>query len=609
MGKIERTRPHPRLRAKVILLLLLAADCLCLPVARPARAEQPCDLARIAELPMENYGERGPVVPIRIAGQMRRILLDTGGFVSILDPSVIPGHRGNPTSTTGVLGLGGVPLTRTVRLDSVELGPAIRKNIDFLVGPPAYAGVDGTLGVDVLKGTDLELDPVKGTASLFVPAHCGRGVVHWPHTDDTAVPFIMDPEDQHIFLTVKLNGQEINAMVDTGSADSFVRMSEATSLFRLSEPSPGMQLAGMDLSKSGTPQNYYRYRFSSLELGSLKLDDPWMIVAPSLKVDMIIGMHQLHRFHLYFAFGQRTLYATSAGPAGDGPDPAARTRAQDLVENARAARETGDLVSAQAAVEDAVMADPSYAAAYDERARLHLAREERQLARSDLTTAVRLDPHDIDAYRALAGVDLEAGDAEKAQAEVAQAIRDNQENPSALFLRATLASAGGRHEDALRDAEAAIALAPMRPQSYLSRSELYATAGDYENAYADVDHALTLRPKQPGALGDRCRLGALLGRLDDALDDCDDAIRLRPGSASFLDSRAFVQFRRGRFDKALADYDAALSIAPQAASSLYGRGLVKQRTRDTTAAADLEAAKKIDPNIESHFASSGKSEW
>ena len=91
LGKIER----PRLRGKTILLL--AAGCLCPAEAQPARAEQPCHLNRIAELPMENHGERGPVVPVRIAGQIRRILLDTGGFVSILDPSVIPGHRGHPT--------------------------------------------------------------------------------------------------------------------------------------------------------------------------------------------------------------------------------------------------------------------------------------------------------------------------------------------------------------------------------------------------------------------------------------------------------------------------------------------------------------------------------
>lgn len=608
MGIIERTRPHSRLRAKVFLLPLLAEGCLCAAGVQPARAEPPCNITRIAEFPMENHGERGPIVPVRIAGQMRRILLDTGGFASILDPSVIPGHRGHPTTTIGVLGLGGLALTKSVRLDSVEFGSAMPRNVDFLVGPPAYAGVDGTLGADVLKDTDLELDPVKGTASLFAPAHCGRGVIHWPHTDDTAMPFIMDPEDQHIFMTVKLNGQEINAMVDTGSPDSFVRLSEVASLLRLSETSPGMLPAGVGVSNSGTPQNYYRYRFSSLELGGLKLDDSWMIIAPSLKVDMIIGMHQLHRLHLYFAFAERTLYATSAGQAGAGPDPAVRVRAQDLAETARAARETGDLVSAQAAIDDAVATDPSYAPAYDERAQLHLAREEQRLAESDFATAVRLDPHDIDAYRALTGLDLKAGDIDRAQAEVEQAIRDNPGDPPALFLRAILESAGARHEDALRDAGAAIALAPMRPQSYLSRSELYAAAGDYEKAYADVDRALTLRPRLPSALNDRCWYGALLDRLDGALDDCDDAIRLIPQSAAFLDSRAFVQFRRGRFEKALADYDAALSIAPKTASSLYGRGLVKRRTGDTTAAADLEAAKAIDPNIESHFASSGKGE-
>jgi tetratricopeptide (TPR) repeat protein len=601
-------RPPSRLRATAIAMML--AGC-CLANAGPARAgptnaSQVCDLTRIAELPMENQGERGPIVPVRIEGRMRRILLDTGGFASILDPSVIPGHSGHATSIPGILGLGGELLNKSAHIDSVELGQAPPKSVDFLVGPPTYAGVDGTLGADVLKSLDLELDPVRGTASLFAPAHCGRGVIYWPHADETALPFILDPEDQHIFMTVKLNGQEINAMIDTGSPDSFVRTSEAANLFGLSETSPGMQPAGTGMSKRGTPQNYYRYRFSSLELGDLKLDDPWMIVAPSLRVDMIVGMHQLHRLHLYFAFAERTLYATSAGPAGasggNGPDPAARTQAEDLAENARAARETGDLVSAQAAIDAAVAADPSYAAAYDERARLHLAREERQLAGSDLEAAIRLDPHDIDAYRALAGLDLQAGDADKARAEVARAIRDNQDDPAALFLRATLTSAAGQYADALGDADAAIALAPMRPQSYLSRSELYAAAGDYEKAYADVDRALKLRPKQPHALGERCRLGALLGRLDDALDDCDDAIRLRPGSAAFLDSRAFVQFRRGRFDQALADYDAALGIAPKAASSLYGRGLVKQRRGDNSAAADMEAAKAIDPDIEGHFA-------
>jgi tetratricopeptide (TPR) repeat protein len=602
MGTVGRTRALLPVRAKAIPGLLPAAVC-CLWLAGEGhpRAEQACDLTRIAELPMENHGERGPIVPVRIEGRTRKLLLDTGGFSSILDPSVIRNRRALGTSMQGVLGLGSEPLTRSVQFDSIELGQATLKRVDFLVGPPSYGNVDGTIGADILRGFDVELDPVKGTASLFAQSRCGRGAIYWAHEDETAVPFILDPEDQHIFMNIQLDGKDIRAMVDTGSPDSLVSMTAARSLLGLDENSPGMESAWIGVSRRGKPENYYRYRFSSLALGGLRLDSPWMVVAPSMQVDMIVGIHQLHMLHLYFAFGEHMLYATTAGPGGDGPDPAVRTKAEDLVENARTAREKDDLVSAEAAVEHAIAIDRTYAAAYGERARIHLAREERQLARSDLETAVRLDPRDVEAWRAMTALDIDAGDAEKARADVEQAIRDNPSDPAALFLRATVESVAARHEDALRDADAAVAMAPMRPQSYLSRSTFYASAGDYAKAYADVDRALRLRPNLPRALNDRCWFGALMGKLDDALDDCDEAVRLRPKSASFLDSRAFVQLKRGRFDKALSDYDAALVIAPRAASSLYGRGLVKQQKGDVTAAADIEAAKAIDPDIESHF--------
>lgn len=602
MSSVRRTRSPLRSGVKMISVpLLTAVYFLCLSSAGLARTDQACNLTRIAELPMEEHGERGPIVPVRIEGQTRKLLLDTGGFSSILDPSFIQGHRGHAVSMQGVLGLGSEPLTKSVRVESIELGPAVLKNVDFFVAPPSYGEIDGTIGANILQGFDVELDPVKGTVSLFMHADCESGLAYWPHGEEIVVPFTFDPEDRHIFMMVRLDGQDVRAMIDTGSPDSFVSMNEAASLFGLDENSPGMQPAGIGVSKRGKPLNYYRYRFSSLALGGLMLDHPWMIVAPTMGPDMIVGMHQLHMLHLYFAFGQRKLYATSAGRAGNGPDPTVRTNSEDLVETAEAARLSGDLVSAEAAVDHAIMVDPSYAAAYYERARLHLAREERDLAKSDLEASVRLDPHAIDAWRALVALDLDAGDVERAEAEVEQAIRDNQDDPSALFLRATLASARGRHEDALRDADAAIAIAPMRPQSYLSRSQLYASAGDYVNAYADVDRALELRPNLPPALIDRCRFGAILGKLDKALDDCDDAVRLRPKSAAFLDTRAFVQFRRGRLDAALADYDAALLIAPKAASALYSRGLVKQQMGNQTAATDIEAAKAIDPDIESHF--------
>ncbi len=69
-----------------------------------------------------------------------------------------------------------------------------------------------------------------------------------------------------------------------------------------------------------------------------------------------------------------------------------------------------------------------------------------------------------------------------------------------------------------------------------------------------------------------------------------------------MDSRAFVQLRAGRLDLAVADYTAALDLNPREASSLYGRGLAKQQKGDAAgAAADIAAARAIDPAIADHF--------
>jgi hypothetical protein len=56
---------------------------------------------------------------------------------------------------------------------------------------------------------------------------------------------------------------------------------------------------------------------------------------------------------------------------------------------------------------------------------------------------------------------------------------------------------------------------------------------------------------------------------------------------------------------ALADYNAALALNPSKASSLYGRGIARQMQGDTTADADLAAAKAIQPGIAEQFSKWG----
>ena len=50
------------------------------------------------------------------------------------------------------------------------------------------------------------------------------------------------------------------------------------------------------------------------QLSGIAFDGPWLALSQnSLEpgVDLILGMRQLRRLHLYFAFGERKLYATA----------------------------------------------------------------------------------------------------------------------------------------------------------------------------------------------------------------------------------------------------------------------------------------------------------
>ena len=58
----------------------------------------------------------------------------------------------------------------------------------------------------------------------------------------------------------------------------------------------------------------------------------------------------------------------------------------------------------------------------------------------------------------------------------------------------------------------------------------------------------------------------------------------------------------GEFDAAIADYEAGLRLdPPNKADFLYGRGLAKEKKGDAGGAADIAAAKAINPHIAEDF--------
>jgi Tfp pilus assembly protein PilF len=578
-----------------------------------------CDLGRYLEAPMLPDSNYSPIISIGIDGQPRKFLLDTGGFWSLISPNVITAYKPVAAPISGRLGLQGLPLDKSVKIHDLQLGNTVFHGVDFFVTPPSYGLDDGTLGANWLQNFDVEIDPVKNTASFFSHDHCEGQVTYWPHQDLAVIPFKSDRIQNQVTLSLTLGGKEVTAMLDTGSSESVLSLRAAKRILGLTPDSPGMQSVSSTIDRGGHSHAVYRYQIPSLEVGDIAFKNPWIMIADMADggPDMLLGMHQLHALHLFFAYQERKLYITSAhgdiaartaageklaGPATAVSDPLARVNAANLREEAFAALKQNDRDTALARIESAIATDPGYSDGYVTRADIHAMRGERDLALKDYDRALAIDPGNLDVYVDRAQMEWQTGDKARALADVGQALQRDPAYIRGYEERAGFEIASNDRDKALADASEIVRIAPADMKSYQFRAQVYVGGGDYTHAYDDETAARKLNPKSTAVLNSRCWFGAVLGRLDDALDDCDEALNIAPDNPAILDSRAFVRFKKGQLDRALNDYDAALKIKPKMSSSLYGRGLVKQQKGDKAGGdADIAAAQEIDPKIAEHF--------
>jgi len=590
---------------------MLAGVALALIALAGARAGD-CTHEPLVRLPLIPNDDGTPVVSLRLDGTRRDVLLDTGGFWSLIDPGIAQGYPRHRSRVIGQLGLQGIPLTRAVTVPSIEIGPEKIRDVDFFEEPSQYIPTAATLGANWLSRWDVEIDPAARQAAFFPPSHCRDEIANWPHSDFAVLPVTVDQGERLVSIPLELDGRRVRALIDTGSPETFLSARVARDVFAIEGASSALEA---DNDRSGKPREVYRHRFHTLRMGDIVFNDPWLVIAPMAgnNPDVILGMHDLASLHLYFAYGEHKLYASTirgdaaarqddARPASAGRGPIALTNARDYLLSAEDALKHRDYDGAKAALDNAVRADPGGTEAYLERAELFSLEGRRELAFADVSRALAVEPKNALSFVVRSELYLIADDPEHALADASAAIALDPKSEAAYAARAGAYAAKGEWERAMQDATAAIRIAPRSVAGYLSRSRVYELAGDYTHALADADEAVRLQPKSATALNARCWNGAILARLDMALDDCNAAVALRPYSAEILDSRAFVNFMAGKYDLAQADYDAALAINPRLASSLYGRGLARQKKGDVAGGGiDIAAARAIDPRIVETF--------
>jgi predicted aspartyl protease len=284
-----------------------------------AQAEEDCSLKQVASIDMGTDDIGGAYVPVSIAGHEEKLLIDTGGLMSMLTPSVLDDLqlKAEPINERLQIQMyGGRRIEHYVVAHDVVLGNMRASRMDFLVMPDEMERRDvaGTLAPDILRGYDVELDFAKGKFNLFTHDHCDGVVVYWTKNAYAQIPMHIDGNG-HITVPVVLDGKNVEAILDTGSHRSYLQLGSAQSIF-------GWDDKTADLKPIGPPNasgvTLYHFPFHTLTLEGLAVYNPDIVIDSGehskirIAQPLIIGMGILSRLHLYLAYREHNVYATPA---------------------------------------------------------------------------------------------------------------------------------------------------------------------------------------------------------------------------------------------------------------------------------------------------------
>ena len=310
-----------RLRIALGRIVVLTA---CLGAALPAAAGEACgNLQQFAsvEMSLDNFGR--PLVSVAIDGKQQLMMLDTGGVISTLTQDALKetGRTALRRDDIVLYDVRGNRMDTSVTLPSVTLGQVRGTSWRFWIHAPdvtlgstANGPIAGTLAPDILAKFDVDLDFGRKTLKLFSPDHCEGRVLYWMPSALAVIPFEREASG-HIMIPVTIDGQRLQALVDTGAASTVMNLTVAQRQFGLAE------------GTTNTAPSVHQ--FKSLELEGLAVQNPTIRLisdrmaqvmpsdlgsvtsAPRQGLaDVIIGQNILGKFHVYIAYGERKLYVT-----------------------------------------------------------------------------------------------------------------------------------------------------------------------------------------------------------------------------------------------------------------------------------------------------------
>ena len=284
------------------------------------------------------------LVPVSINGHPRLFLFDTGGFRTQISNSAVTELNLTPQYTRAHLyDLSGNSTNFFVTIEQLGIANLRLENQRLPVATVVNGAMDGLLASDMFLRYDFDVDFGAGKLNYFQPEHCPGKVVYWQGADaPVAVIPVRVKDNTHIILPVKLDGQDFQALLDTGASRTAIYQDVAKQAFGLQPGGAGMDKAG---PVNGDPNlSSYTHVFKTLELEGITISTPRVLIVPERSgsqitetgshirgvgnpdEQMVLGMDILRHLHVYFSSKEKLLYVTGGSPL---PKPDARDAMMD----------------------------------------------------------------------------------------------------------------------------------------------------------------------------------------------------------------------------------------------------------------------------------------
>jgi len=315
----------------IVRALLAVSTVIGLAPAGSGAAGENCKLQRMAEWPVRVERNR-VIVQGTINGQEIGVLLDTGAGPSFILRAAAtrlglirheaPGYR--------LLGIGGETHAEVALVDEFRIGQAVRKNWRVLVAGEhdVRDNVAVYLGDDFFQNFDVEFDLAHNAVRLHQSRDCeGVSLAYW--TTDRAGEVRMEAGPK-VLLTVRINGQPIRALLDSGASTSVLATVDANRL-GITPESPGVVPGGCRIGLGSKPVDSWIGLFQNFAIGDENIRNPTIHFSELWKhttymetgsrlpqnlaglPQMLLGADFLLAHRVLIANSQRKVYFTYAG--------------------------------------------------------------------------------------------------------------------------------------------------------------------------------------------------------------------------------------------------------------------------------------------------------